>query len=247
MIYDEKESIKATTENVERELGRSLTSTEQQTVAEHVSQEVAKSEISTLFVWLIVIASVSAWILDKFTGAVSAGYTQYVEPYVLWMISSHSDSILNMILQGYMWVLIVPLAIALIAIFFITALATYGILWLFSFCVRHIAEGSTEAAFFWCLPTLVLLPCIIIVPFVTFAVTAGPASQIVFPLYLLFEGFVKDKIFRLKRFSLGGWLFITHILIPVCLIILVMLFAADKAHLQHRTNIQDQSTFESED
>ena len=235
MFYDEKASIEATQENAERELGRSLTEEEKSSIAENVSQDVAKMEISSQFVWLIVIGAISVWILDKFTGTVSAGYTQYLEPYVIWLVSSHTDSLLNCMLQFYMWLLLVPISLTIVLIFLPTALVAFCFLWLFGFCVEHTASGDIGSVFLWGLPALAILPCIIIAPVITLGSTLGPMCHVVFPLYFRFNVFLKDKVFHLAHLTLGKWIFITHVLVPVCLIILVMLFAADKSHLTHKT------------
>ena len=245
MFFDEKASIQATQENAERELGRVLTDEEKSVLSENVSQGVAKMEISTHFVWLIVIAFISVWILDKFTGAVSAVYVQHIEPYALWMIADHTDSILNLALQCYLWGLLVPIALALVAIFLPTALATFIFLWLFGFCAKHTASGDLGSVFLWGLPALALLPCIILVPVITMGSTLGIMCRIVFPLYFRFHAFLKDKVLRIKKLTLGKWILVTHVLIPACLIILVMLFATDKSHLTHRTTGDASTSIES--
>jgi len=229
MFFDEEKSIAATQENVERELGRSLTDGEKSSIAEKVGQNVFTTELSFHFVWLVILAAGSVWLLEKFTGGISSIYIQYVEPYAIWMVSPHTDSVLNFALQSYMWILLVPLALALVAILIPTALATYIVLWVFGFCA-----GRASDNWLWGIPAFLMLPCIVVVPIKAFFKTVFPAGRIVVPIYFRFYKFVKDKVLRLTKLSMGWWMLVTHVAIPCCLVILVMLFAADKVRLTRR-------------
>ncbi len=226
MFFDEKASIEKTRKNVENALGRSLTDEEKSALAETTRMEVAKYELFFQGIKVMLIVGICCWILDGFTGIVSTGYTRYVEPYALWMISPHSDSVLSLLLQCYMWVLLVPIGLVLSVILLPAALVTFAFLWFFCYCARQMSEGYGMAFFLWTVLSIAVLPCLILAPLMTLSNTLKPMCQMVLPLYFGYCCFLKNMVFRLKQLSLGWWLFVTHIALPACLIILVVLLAA---------------------
>lgn len=233
MSIDIDASIKATTENAERELGRSLTSQEREAVQNSVFQ----AWLTGKAFWLFLLAGGSIWALDKFTGAVGSFYTQYISPYALWMVQSHTDSVLNLVLQCYMWAFLVPLSTAITLVFLPAILSALLVLWLISFLMGCTDSNSVFSIILFGLPILALIPCVIVVPIVVFGKTAGPVAKIVFSCYFgLFE-FIKNKILRLKFVPFGWWMFLTHIVIPAALILLVYFFAADESHIRNGRNI----------
>lgn len=233
-MIDADKSIEESVRGNERRLGRKLTDQEENAIAGEVNSA-ANTELGVGFAWFIVIAAGAAWALDK-AGIVAGGiYSSYVEPYWLWMIQSHTDSFFNLLLQVYLWPILVPLAISIVIVF-LPALITFYLIGLgFSWlgCRVDGSLGGLLSGFASLLCLIMLVVCPISIFFYSVNTTAGIA--LVF--YRFLHNFIKNKIFRLKHLSLFWWLFLTHLVIPAILILFVMLFAAEESHIKNGKNV----------
>ena len=232
-MIDVDKSIEKSIDENERRLGRSLTSQEESAIKDRVNQE-AVTEMGAGVAWFFIIVAGAVWVLDKTTSVVGQGYSLYVEPYLLWMVQSHTDSLLNLLLQVYIWPIAAPFALCLFLVCLpaiITAvLIMMGTGWLMS----H-AEGSLLGILSGLGGMLGIL-MLVVVPIGVFFQTVKPMSALVFTGYAICHEFVKNKIFKLGKLSLGWWMFLTHIVIPAALILLVYFFAADESHIRNGRN-----------
>ena len=232
-MIDVDKSIEKSIDENERRLGRSLTSQEESAIKDRVNQE-AVTEMGAGVAWFFVIVGGAVWILEKTTSIVGEGYSVYVEPYVQWMIQSHIDSPLNLLLQIYLWPIVAPFCLCLLLVCLpaiITAiLIMMGTGWLMS----H-TDGSLVGILSGLGGMLGIL-MLVVVPIGVFIQTVKPMSMLVFTGYAICHELVKNKIFRLGKLSLGWWLFLTHIVIPAALILLVYFFAAEESHIRNGRN-----------
>ena len=195
----------------------------------------AVSKMGARVAWLFVIVGGATWTLSKTTSIVDNIYPLIVEPYYLWMINPHVDSPLNLLLQVCVWLTVAPAVLCILLVCLpaiITAiLIVNGTGWLMS------RAGWSLQGMLFGLGGMLGSLMLVVFPLVVFGKTVKPMTALVFTGYAICHEFVKNKIFRLGKLSLGWWMFVTHIVIPAALILLVYFFAADESHIRNGRNI----------
>ena len=233
MIDIDKSAEESIKEN-ERRLGRSLTSHEESAIKDEVNSA-AVGEMGAGAAWIFVLGMGAVWILNKTTSIVTGAYSSFVEPYWMWMIQSHTDSFLNLILQVYIWPIVGPLALCLLLVCLPAIITAILIMLGTSWLMTH-ADGSLVGILSG-LGGVIGIIMLVICPLYVLFLSAVPMSAIVFSGYAWCHRFIKDKVFHLTRLAVGWWLLLTHLVIPAILISLVVYFAADKSHIKNGKNI----------
>ena len=125
-MIDRDASVEATKENAQRSLGRPLTASEESAIETAIDSEVSSEQnlgcMSSLLAPFLVLCGV-LWFFQKATEFAVELYMTFADPYVMWMIQPHTDSVLNMSLQIYLWIILPPILICLFAILFLPMLS----------------------------------------------------------------------------------------------------------------------------
>lgn len=249
-MIDREASIRETKENAEQYLGRTLTASEEAEIESRIDSEIVTEQqidcVATIMFPFVVLCGI-LFVFQKATEFVVSVYMSYADPFVMWMVQPHTDSILNLILQIYMWIIVPPILLCFAIVLFLPILSgacMYCVSLVFG-CLMNARVGVFWSILFLLGGTLLRLAALIgvfVVPLIVLKNTAARVGGVVFRSLGSVHRWIKDKVFRLTDMSLGVWFLFTHIVIPIILISLVAMFASDKVRLQHRANGNGMST-----
>ena len=250
---DREASIAATKRKAKEKLGRELTASEEYHIKGKVDQAIGERMVlKGWMAWLIPVLICFAILLCvvQFLETAVSFYTSWVDPYIMWMIQSHTDSVLNLLLQVYMWLIGLPLALCVLVLL-ILPIVTAVVMVSIALCSFHFLGNAVDNYGGWGVVILIFgIPLHLVLAIFVFAIPcyvlgislleyAGP----VFGKLGQFHRFIKNKVFRLKKVPLALWFFVTHVLLPSILITLVVFYASDKSHLQHREDTEVNALF----